>query len=254
MQHWAIKLAFGSNFDAPVQSILESGTNVLDSACGPATWTIEMSHTFPSSRFYGTDISSRFPDQVKAGKCEFLVHNILDEPPFEENFFGYIHQRLVILGIKMVDWPKVLENLRFTLKPGGWIELTEFSYVKAENLGPKGQFVIDLSLKVLQAAGLDPDLGSNLPKLLIDAGFTNVQSRSVELPINHGGKVGELFWQDFKEGFKAAKHVYAKMHTEFQEPGVYEKFLDELGEEGRQKKSTIQWTRVIAQKPLADDP
>lgn len=33
-QHWMIRLAFGSNFDAPVEKELEKGIVVLDSACG----------------------------------------------------------------------------------------------------------------------------------------------------------------------------------------------------------------------------
>lgn len=47
-QHWMIRLAFGSNFDAPVQDALERGIVVLDSACG--TYTLACSVLLQSCR------------------------------------------------------------------------------------------------------------------------------------------------------------------------------------------------------------
>ncbi|KAI9322647.1 S-adenosyl-L-methionine-dependent methyltransferase [Dichotomocladium elegans] len=252
LQHWAVQLAFGSNFDAPVQEALEDGIKVLDSACGPGTWVLEMAKAFPNSKFCGTDLSSRFPDQIKPKNSEFYVHNIVEDPPFEKDSFGYIHQQAVTVGIKIVDWPKVLENHKLILKPGGWIELTEFSYTEAHNSGPITKAGNDISFKMLAAAGLDPDLGSHLTTLLADAGFTNIQARSVDIPVNHGGKLGELFWENTKEAFKSTKSVYAKFRPEFQEPGVYEKFIEDMGEECKTYKSTVRWTRAIAQKPSTD--
>ncbi|KAI9321235.1 S-adenosyl-L-methionine-dependent methyltransferase [Dichotomocladium elegans] len=241
LQHWAVKLAFGSNFDAPIEKELEEGTNVLDSACGPATWTLEMANAFPNSTFYGTDISPRFPEQIKPGNCKFLVHNILEEPPFEENFFGYIHERLVVLGIKQADWPKLLKNLTKTLKPGGWLELTEVNQT--------AQFC----RKVMTAAGLDLDIESSLPNLVSEAGLINIQKRQVDAPINHSGKMGQLFWENFKEGFSAVRAAFTKFHPEFEEPGAFEKFIDGIGEDSRKSEWTISFTRVIGQKPLLND-
>ncbi|KAI9321236.1 S-adenosyl-L-methionine-dependent methyltransferase [Dichotomocladium elegans] len=250
LQHWAVRMAFGSNFDAPVTNALNDGINVLDSACGPGAWTLEMANKYPNSKFYGTDISPRFPNQFPSN-CEFLAHNIVDTPPFGENYFDYAFQRLVILGIKKVDWPKVIENIKFTLKPGGWIELTEFSYFTSQNVGPNIQLVVDLSRKIMTAAGLDLEIQSNLSRLLSEAGFTNIQVRTVDVPINHGGKMGNLFWQDSKEAFTSAKHMFTKFHPDFEKPGVFDKFIEDIGEESKVKKWTMPWTRAIAQKPLA---
>lgn len=146
-QHWLVALAFGSHFDSPVQAELEKGINVLDSACGtlilflmfsattlplqclwyqqhdswlthlyydttkidegPATWAMQMAKAYPKSKVYGTDISERFPDSIKPSNCEFLVHNIVENPPFPDDHFGFIHQRFLLLGIAKKDWPQV---------------------------------------------------------------------------------------------------------------------------------------------------
>ncbi|KAI9314397.1 S-adenosyl-L-methionine-dependent methyltransferase [Dichotomocladium elegans] len=253
LQHRALKEAFGTNFDAPVQDTLVEGMNVLDSACGPGSWALEMAGTFPNSKFYGTDISPRPEDQPKPENCEFLVSNIVEEPVFDENFFGYIHQRLVLLGIKAVDWPQLLQNLKFMLKPGGWIELTEFSYSNWENLGPCTKIGNEINIETLGAAGFDVDLGSNLSRLLTEAGFTNIQSRAIDMPVNHGGKMGELFWENAKQAFKSLNHIYSKKKPEFKDPEVFEKFIEDCGEECKNNKTTLPWTRIIAQKPLEVD-
>ncbi|KAI9314398.1 S-adenosyl-L-methionine-dependent methyltransferase [Dichotomocladium elegans] len=253
LQHWTIKLAFGSSFDAPVQTALEDGTNVLDSACGPGTWALELANSFPNSNFYGTDISPRFPNNIKPKNCTFLVHNVIDEPPFDENFFGYIHQRLLLLGIKAAEWPGLLQRLKFTLKPGGWIELTEFSYCNWGNLGPCTKTGNEINIQILGDAGFDIDLGSNLARLLAEAGFTNIQSRAIDMPINHSGKMGELFWEDAREAFKSLNHIYSKIKPEFKDPEVFAKFIEDCGEECRNNKTTLPWTRIIAQKPLEVD-
>lgn len=83
---------------------------MLDSACGPATWTLEMAKTFPNSSFYGIDISSVFPENIKPSNIEFLTGNIAKSIPFEDNTFDYIHQRLVIVGLTEVDWQKVRQG------------------------------------------------------------------------------------------------------------------------------------------------
>lgn len=46
----------------------------------------------------------------------------------------------------------------------------------------------------MNKGGMDIDLANNLEPMLKDAGFVNVQTRSFDMPMNHGGKVGELFW------------------------------------------------------------
>ncbi|KAI9313554.1 S-adenosyl-L-methionine-dependent methyltransferase [Dichotomocladium elegans] len=255
LQHKALKLAFGTSFDAPIEQCLDEGTNVLDSACGPGSWTLEMAKRFPNSKFYGTDLSSRFPDQNKPDNTEFRVLNIVDESPFESNYFGYIHQRAVTLGIKIADWPKILENIKRTLKPGGWVELTEVNLINTtfretrQNVSNQDE----IGFKLMAAGGMDPDLGSKLTNMLSEAGFVNVQKRSFDVPINHGGELGEIFWYDFKRGLESSKLAYARVHPEFEEPGVYEKFLEDMGEESKINKTTIRWTRAFAQKPLESD-
>jgi ubiquinone/menaquinone biosynthesis C-methylase UbiE len=96
-----------SNFHAPVTEQLEQGIVVLDSGCGPATWTLEMGEQYPKSKFHGIDISCVFPEHIKPANVKFNVGNIAKDIPFDDNTFDYIHQRLLLGGLTNDDWESV---------------------------------------------------------------------------------------------------------------------------------------------------
>lgn len=81
---------------------------------------------YPASNFIGTDVSPRFPESIKPKNCTFQVYNVTLPSPFPENYFGYVHQRLLILGLLKDDWPKVndlfhlmgLHELTFSITTG----------------------------------------------------------------------------------------------------------------------------------------
>lgn len=120
---------FDGNFKAPVEPALEKGMHVLDAGCGiylavyslsafpktywsllykgPATWTLEMANAYPQSTFHGIDISPNFPQSIKPANCNFSVHNITERSEFPDNYFGFIHQRLLVAGLLVDDWEKV---------------------------------------------------------------------------------------------------------------------------------------------------
>jgi len=96
------------NFKAPLGKELQDGIVVLDSGCGPATWTFDMAKEFPSSKFHGVDITPlSFPEGVKPDNCEFQVANIAEHIPYPDNTFDYIHQRLLVMGLTHESWDKV---------------------------------------------------------------------------------------------------------------------------------------------------
>ncbi|KAI7875314.1 S-adenosyl-L-methionine-dependent methyltransferase [Lichtheimia hyalospora FSU 10163] len=195
-QHWLIREAFGCHFSAPVDDLLENGTEVHDAGCGPGTFTLEMSKMYPASNFIGTDVSPRFPECIKPKNCTFQVYNVTLPSPFPENHFGYVHQRLLILGLLKDDWPKVIQRHMDSLKPGGWIELTEVSYLKEnlKNAGPHISQCMDTMYSVVAGAGLHANAGPDLERILKEAGFINVKTVTFYMPIKHSGKIGDLFW------------------------------------------------------------
>ncbi|CDS11807.1 hypothetical protein LRAMOSA11451 [Lichtheimia ramosa] len=252
-QHWMINVAFGSNFDAPVHDALEKGIEVLDSGCGPATWTLDMAEKYPNSTFNGTDISPRFPQTIKPPNCHFLIHNIVDPAPFPDSTFTFIHQRLLSLGILESEWEKALADLMRTLKPGGWIELLEISYAQYENAGPKVTLLMQSVVTYGKSKGLNPGAAHVLDDMLTQAGAVNISSRRVAIPLNHGGKLGDLFWDDFKDIFMALFPIVSKIHPDLADIEDYKRFLEACKTECSEHKTALCWYRSCGQKPNDDE-
>jgi ubiquinone/menaquinone biosynthesis C-methylase UbiE len=89
----------------------------LDSGCGPATWAFEMGETYPRSKIHGIDASCVFPEEIKPANVEFVIGNIAKELPYDDNFFDFIFQRLLVLGLTDEDWTNVINTMMriFTL-------------------------------------------------------------------------------------------------------------------------------------------
>ncbi|KAI8143711.1 S-adenosyl-L-methionine-dependent methyltransferase [Fennellomyces sp. T-0311] len=248
MQHYAVKHAFGGNFDSPVEAQLKEGITVLDSGCGPGTWTIDMAGEYPESKFYGLDISPVFPTEGKPANTEFKVHNIAEEPAFPENYFDFIHQRLLVMGLRKAEWQTVIGNHMKALKPGGWIEMTECAMPDVVNRGPK----LAILMETVSAVARTKDLHIGVSQFLVpyakEAGAVNITVRNIVTPFNHGNKVGELLWKDFRMMYTAMRPVVAQAHPEYASEEAYEQLLQDVGEECKELKSGLIWTRVYAQK------
>lgn len=70
---------------------------VLDIACGSGVWVLDMASTYPDSQFYGIDFACIFPNTIKPPNTTFHQGDLLDPEgfPYPDEFFDYIHMRLV---------------------------------------------------------------------------------------------------------------------------------------------------------------
>lgn len=66
-----------------------------------------MAETYPASQFYGVDVSSVFPQTIKPANCHFEISNIGERLPFPDNYFDFVHQRLLQMGLTASDWNTV---------------------------------------------------------------------------------------------------------------------------------------------------
>ncbi|KAI9254607.1 S-adenosyl-L-methionine-dependent methyltransferase [Phascolomyces articulosus] len=249
MQHYCIKTAFGANFHAPIEEQLEQGITVLDSGCGPGAWVLDMAKQYPQSKFNGLDISEVFPMEIKPVNAEFQAHNIAHSIPFPDNHFDFIHQRLLVMGLRETEWPAVVGNFMRTLKPGGWLELTECTSPELINRGPKMGILMDAVNEVALAKGLLPNATRHIERFIKEAGFTNIVTQELHTPVNHGNKVGELLWKDFRMLYTAMRPIIGKAYPEYASEEAYEQFMEDAGEECKEYKSAFIWVRSYGQKP-----
>ncbi|CDH52598.1 methyltransferase type 11 [Lichtheimia corymbifera JMRC:FSU:9682] len=248
-QHLLLKAGFGGNYDAPVREALEKGIVVLDAGCGPAAWTTEMAKDYPNSTFYGVDIAPRCLTTPPAN-CHFHTKNLVEEKPFPDNHLDYIHQRLLVLGLLEANWDKVIAQHMQMLKPGGWIELVEVTFRVLKNGGPKATKLMHAMAKNGGDKGLNMEIPFQLEERLKKAGAVNVSMRMAPTPINHGGEIGDICWEDFYEAFYGMQALIAQVHPEMGDADYFKNYLLECKEECHEYKTSLQWYRCIGQKPL----
>jgi ubiquinone/menaquinone biosynthesis C-methylase UbiE len=81
---------------------------VLDSGCGAAIWAFEIGETYPRSKIHGIDASCVFPENIKPANVDFVIANIAKNIPYDDNYFNFIFQRLLFLGLTEEDWINVM--------------------------------------------------------------------------------------------------------------------------------------------------
>ncbi|RCH84491.1 hypothetical protein CU098_001335, partial [Rhizopus stolonifer] len=251
-QHWILRYAFQCNFHAPVTKMLEEGITVLDSGCGPATWTFEIGESYPRSKIYGVDASCVFPEDIKPANVDFAIGNIAKRIPYEDSMFDYVHQRLLIGGLTHDDWKNALKEHFRILKPGGYIELVEVGMTDLYKAGPLMSTLQSTFRAVMEARGLQFDVALQLKDRLQEAGFENIVVKKLPIPFNHGGKIGQLIWEDYRHLCMNVKPFMMKVNPLFEKEGAFEAHLDLCAEEVKQNNTYVDWYAAFAQKPMSD--
>ncbi|KAI8976932.1 S-adenosyl-L-methionine-dependent methyltransferase [Pilobolus umbonatus] len=250
LQHKALKLALGGNYFAPVKELLEEGGKVVDAGCGPAPWTFEMAKEFPASKLTGVDISFVFSDTERPANVELINANICKDMPFEENSIDYYHQRLLVAGLGREEFIAALLNAYRILKPGGYVELCEVNLGSSENAGPDMAQSQASFGAMLTARGLTPNMDDYIGDLLAEAGFVNVHYEKRTIPVNHTNKAGDLWWQDSAECMRSFRPMVVAQQPEYEDPAVYEEYIDRIGKECAEYKTNIRFAIAYAQKPV----
>ena len=204
--HVMLRAALGANHLAPVAA----PSYMLDVGCGSGRWVREMASAFPGARVVGLDIAT--PGEGNSGNpgisgtfaasqprsahtYAFVEHNILEPFTFVPASFDFTHMRLMSGALPVAAWPRVVSEMARVTAFGGWVELVEGDLVR--NGGPALETIQRWALQAMLPQGLDPRIAPQLPDLLHHLSLTNIQVRTVELPVGpHGGRFGELMGAD----------------------------------------------------------
>ncbi|KAI9316309.1 hypothetical protein BX666DRAFT_1878248 [Dichotomocladium elegans] len=209
-----------------------------------------MANSYPSSEFHGVDILTRFPETIKPGNCHFHTHNLVDQGFFPDNHFGLIHQRLLVGGLLSKYWETVIEEHVRTLKPGGWLEIMEYNFLKtAERAGPKLAIMCNGLITACDIRGLQGRINEVLEPMLESAGLVNIQIKEDEYPLDQDTQLSKLGWDNVSEAFVALKPIVSRALPELEDDENYTRFTEETKNEARERKSIMYLYRIFGQKP-----
>jgi ubiquinone/menaquinone biosynthesis C-methylase UbiE len=161
--------------------------HVLDVACGPGGWALDVAHTLPQAEIAGIDISKPMIDYAYARAQSLLLTNVsfgvmdITEPlEFSDDTFSLVNARFLFTVLKREAWPPLLSEYFRITQPEGIIRQAELVAVSTTSAALLKQYSLLSRYLYLNGHGFSPDgttigVEAVLSHLLKQVGFTNIR-------------------------------------------------------------------------------
>ena len=224
------------------KSRIEQMQSILDLACGPGAWVLDIAYEYPDTLVTGVDISRSMIGYGEALAREqnlhnaaFQVMNVMEPLEFPDNSFDLVNARAMFGFLSRADWPKLVKECMRILKPGGILRLTEIEYGISN--GPATEKLSSLFLKALSATGrsFSPDgraLGITpmLAYFLREAGFEQIRKVPHLIDASFGSEDHGAQFQNVALATKGLQPFLTKLslitNEDFEQ--TYQQSLDEM--------------------------
>ncbi|CAG8510769.1 6507_t:CDS:2 [Diversispora eburnea] len=190
LTHLTLETAFKGLFCTPIHDKLRSGSKVLDVGCGPLLWSIEMAEDYRNSSFYAVDKEEpSIPEQIIPKNVKFIKANLLENLPFEDDFFDYIFLRDIIMCFEGSDFENiVLKEIFRVLKPGGYFEIVEAELEGYEQGEALNRWSIEGFQTWAKACNIDYKLTLKLKDILLKTNqIEDLKHNKITLPLGNWG-------------------------------------------------------------------
>ncbi len=227
----------------PERLDLSHVNTVLDVACGPGGWILDVARTYPSIEATGIDISTIMIEYANAqawtqglSNAKFQVMNALKPLEFPDNSFDLVNARLLVGFMTQATWPQLLQECWRITRPGGIICWTEGDQFGNSN-GPAMQELTTKASRAMYLAGqtFSPD-GQNfgitpvLSRLVREAGYQNIQHRAEAIDYSAGTEAYSGWYQNFMVILKLLQPFIVKsgLTTPEEASQLYQQAMEEM--------------------------
>ncbi len=182
----------------PEQPDLSHIGSLVDLACGPGSWALDVAFTYPAIEVIGVDKSRTMIDYAQArarsqkrGNASFKVMDITQPLHFADSSIDLINARCAESFLSPMSWPLLLAECLRVLKPGGLLRLTEIEGC-ISNSTPLQQLsaclfeALHAEGRTFSKDGRSLGIAHMLGPLLKNAGFQAVEKRPFILDATYG--------------------------------------------------------------------
>lgn len=170
---------------------------VLDVACGPGSWALDVAFDHPEAQVAGIDISRTMVAYANARartqellNASFEVMDITRPLDFPDNAFDLVNARFLIGVLHRDVWPRFLSECWRIVRPGGVLRLTEVQDMGVTSSAAYEQFRHLCARAIAHVGygfsvdGESIDLSPMLPRLLRAASFHQVHHAAYALEVS----------------------------------------------------------------------
>ncbi len=226
---------------------------ILDVACGPGLWAIDVAQQYPHIALTGIDISQQMVNYARhlaeqsnfTQRVEFQTMDALRMLEFPDKSFDLVNMRCAGSFLRTWDWPRVIGEMLRVLKPGGIIRLAE-PEVLSESNSPTLNQLNDIFRKALLRAGHISEAGplaeaSGLTHFLIRYGCQNIQSRKSSKILIAGTEECEAYRQNITHAYRLLRPFLQKWGSV---TGSYDELYQQMLEEIQKADFYSPWSIV----------
>ena len=207
--------------------------DVLDVACGPGGWALEVASSYPQMQVTGFDISRAMIEyarlQASLQHLENVRFEVLDATsplPFADASFDLVNARTITIFMRTSAWPNFLGECVRILRPGGILRLTEtdnwgiFNKPAIETLMAYTYRAAALTGHSFDTSGRTFGITPMLERLMRLAGFQ--ESKSVAHVVNYssGSRAHQAMYENFRVFFKLVQPFELKVRETFPDAGI----------------------------------
>jgi ubiquinone/menaquinone biosynthesis C-methylase UbiE len=226
----------------PEQPDLTHVQAMLDLACGPGAWTLEVAYKYSDVKVIGVDISAEAIAYANAqaialqrSNIHFQVMDILKPLAFPDASFDLVNARYIIGFMRPEQWPILIKECLRILRPGGILRCTEFEWGGANKPALEKVFAT-LSLAMSRAGytfspgGYYLGLLAMLPHLFRNAHLQNIRKMAHAIEYSADTEVRDSFYYNIASACQTLTPFVAKygIATEAEWQTLYQQGLSEM--------------------------
>ena len=229
----------------PERSDFSSIEDILDIACGPGGWALDVAFEHQDINVVGIDISQIMIDYAKAqarvqrlDNASFWVMDVLKPLDFPDNSFDLMNSRFIFAFMPPTAWPKLMEECVRVARPGGVIRLTETEWNLTNSLAYETLHGMTTQALKLAGRSFSPD-GRNvgitpmLGSFLLQAQCKNIQHAGYVIDFSAGTAAHNSLYQNLMAFFKLVEPFLLNtgVTTPEEFDMLYRRMLDEIASE-----------------------
>lgn len=191
--------------------------DVLDLACGPGEWVMQIARSYPHlQHIVGVDKSKRMiayanaqAEAEEVHKASFRVMDVTQPLDFPDNSFSLVNGRFLLSFMRREQWPLLLAECFRILRPGGVLRISEQESGYTND--PVYQRYIDVWGEAWRKAGhafalTHAYIGVTvmLKQMMREAGLINPAHRPVSIDLSTGQSAHNELLKNLAEALKLA--------------------------------------------------